>query len=148
MKSRSTLVALAVSLVHSAALIGAALILAGLQIPVLFPSRVESEALRPENVLVGLLAYIAWWVIPGTTVCSALGLGAGAALGHLAPSERSIGWIVLWCSVVPFLLLLIAASLVPANGGWVIVQGTGLGVGLVASALFGVRGRRLAGDRA
>ncbi len=147
MKSRSALIALPVSLIHSAALISCSIVLASLQIPVMLPSRVESEALRPENLLVGLLAYLAWWAVPGTAVCSALGLGAGAALGRLAPHERSNGWIVLWCSIVPFLLLLIAASLVPTNGGWMIVQGTGLGLGLAASALFGVRGRQFVGDR-
>lgn len=141
-------IAAPIAFVESAGVLVSGILLASVQIPPVIPSRTESEALRPENVFVGVIAYALWWILPGAAVWSALGSGAGAALGLLTPNEPAeIGSIVLWCSVIPMLVLLGAAGIVPANGGWVLAQGSGLGCGPIAAGFLAVAARRYVRSR-
>ncbi len=148
MTSRTTWVAAGLAVVHAALLLASGVLLFMIPFPAggVAPSIPESQSYSPFALLLDLSVIFAFYVLPGAVVCGALGFVSAALLARIRPEEaRSGGWILLWCSTIPFLVFLVGASLLPKDSLWVIFEGTGMGLGFATNPIAGYFSRRFRG---
>ena len=141
MTPRSISVAAPIAFCHGAALLASGIFLASLEYPTSLGSNtVESESYSLSAVASGFSVLFLWYAVPGIILAGLLGFSASKALRRFAPEPPQMGDVFLWCTTVPFLLLLAGSMLAPSNSFLIFLQATGFGFGFLSSAILGLVG--------